>query len=74
MITFKDFLRWYNIKDVVPTLGAKKKLIEFTMVRELTYCNWGARFQTLQTSAYTDIQITNSTRSLKEKTIYLRKL
>ena len=29
MITFKDFLRWYNNKDVVPTLEAMQKMIEF---------------------------------------------
>ena len=28
-ITFKDILRWYNNKDVVPTLEAKQKMIEF---------------------------------------------
>ena len=27
MCTFKDFLRWYNNKDVVPTLGAMQKLL-----------------------------------------------
>ena len=34
MITFKDFLRWYNNKDVVPTLGAMQKMIEL-------YHDWG---------------------------------
>ena len=29
MRTFKDFLRWYNIKDVVPTLEAKQKIVDF---------------------------------------------
>ena len=29
MITFRDFLRWYNNKDVVPTLDAMQKMIEF---------------------------------------------
>ena len=29
MTTFCDFLRWYNNKDVVPTLDAMQKLIEF---------------------------------------------
>ena len=27
MISFKDFLRWYNNKDVVPTLKAMQKMI-----------------------------------------------
>ena len=26
---FSDFLKWYNNKDVVPTLGAMQKMIEF---------------------------------------------
>ena len=26
---FSDLLKWYNIKDVVPTLKAKQKLLEF---------------------------------------------
>ena len=26
---FKDFLQWYNNKDVVPTLEAMQKLIQF---------------------------------------------
>ena len=29
MHSFKDFLRWYNNKDVVPTLEAMKKMIHF---------------------------------------------
>ena len=29
MITFKDFLQWYNNKDVFPTLEAMQKMIEF---------------------------------------------
>ena len=29
MRLFKDFLRWYNNKDVVPTLGAMQKMIAF---------------------------------------------
>ena len=29
MKTYRDFLRWYNNKDVVPTLTAMSKMIEF---------------------------------------------
>ena len=29
MSTFKDFLRWYNNKDVVPTLEAMQKMLDF---------------------------------------------
>ena len=29
MSTFRDFVKWYNNKDVVPTLEAMQKMIEF---------------------------------------------
>ena len=29
MTTFQDFVRWYNIKDVVPTMEAMQKMMEF---------------------------------------------
>ena len=29
MQSFKDFLRWYNNKDVVPTLEAMQKMVDF---------------------------------------------
>ena len=29
MQSFKDFLRWYNNRDVVPTLEAMQKMVEF---------------------------------------------
>ena len=29
MCTFKDFLRWYNNKDVVTTLEAMQKMLAF---------------------------------------------
>ena len=35
MITFKDFIQWYNNKDVVPALEALQKMIEFYHDREL---------------------------------------
>ena len=36
MCTFKDFLRWYNNKDVVPTLEAMQKCLLFITRKELT--------------------------------------
>ena len=36
MCTFKDFLRWYNNKDVVPTLEAMQKCLPFITRKELT--------------------------------------
>ena len=29
MSTFRDFFKWYNNKDVVPTLKAMQKMVEF---------------------------------------------
>ena len=39
MITFKDFLRWYNNKYVVPTLEAIQKMIEFYRDKEFICWN-----------------------------------
>ena len=36
MCKFKDFLRWYNNKDVVPTLEAMQKSLLFITRKELT--------------------------------------
>ena len=35
MKSFKDFLMWYNNKDVVPTLEAMKKMLEFYHQKEI---------------------------------------
>ena len=35
MKSFKDFLLWYNIKDVVPTLEPMQKMIEFYQQKEI---------------------------------------
>ena len=35
MTVFKDFLQWYNNKDVVPKLDAMQKLFSFIITREL---------------------------------------
>ena len=35
MKSFKDFLMWYNNKDVVPTLEAMRKMIEFCHQKEI---------------------------------------
>ena len=35
MQNFSDFFKWYNNKDVVPTLEAMQKMINFTTTREL---------------------------------------
>ena len=53
MISFKDFLQWYNNKDVVPTLEAMQKVIEIYHDKGIDMLKMG--------SAYTNPQITNST-------------
>ena len=35
MTTFQDFVRWYNNKDVVPTLEAMQKMMEFYHNKEI---------------------------------------
>ena len=36
LCTFKEFLRWYNNKDIVPTLEAMQKSLLFITRKELT--------------------------------------
>ena len=35
MCTFKDFLRWYNNKDVIPTLEAMQKMVDNLYRKEI---------------------------------------
>ena len=39
--TFKDFLRWYNNKDVIPTLAALQKMIAFYQHKEIDMLKLG---------------------------------
>ena len=39
MLSFKDFIRWYNNKVVVPTLEAMKKMIEFYHSKRIDLLN-----------------------------------
>ena len=41
MKSFKDFLMWYNNKDVVPTLEAMQKMIEFYHQKEIDMLKLG---------------------------------
>ena len=38
MTTFQDFVRWYNNKDVVPTLEAMRKMMEFYHNKGILIC------------------------------------
>ena len=41
MITFKDFLQWYNNKDVVRTLEAIQKMVQFYHQKEIDMLKLG---------------------------------
>ena len=41
MQSFEDFVRWYNNKDVVPTLEAMKKMIEFRQSKRINMLKLG---------------------------------
>ena len=47
MKSFKDFLMWYNNKDVVPTLEAMQKTIDFYHQKEIDMLNWGCTLPNL---------------------------
>ena len=47
MNSFKDFLRWYNNKDVVPTLEAMQKMIAFQHDRDIDMLNLGCTLPNL---------------------------
>ena len=45
--TFKDFLRWYNNKDVVPTLEAMQKMLAFYHKKGIDMLKLGCAFPNL---------------------------
>ena len=47
MCTFKDFLRWYNNNDVVPTLEAMQKLLVFNHKKGIDMLNLGCTLPNL---------------------------
>ena len=49
MKSFKDFLMWYNNKDVVPTLEAMRKMIEFYHQKEIDMLKLGCTLPNLAT-------------------------
>ena len=49
MQSFKDFLRWYNNKDVVPTLEAMKKRIHFYHEKGIDMLKLGCTLPNLAT-------------------------
>ena len=49
MTTFRDFLRWYNNKDVVPTLEAMQKMVEFYHDKGIDLLKLGCKLPNLAT-------------------------
>ena len=47
MCTFKDFLRWYNNKDVVPTLEAMQKMLAFYHKKGIDMLKFGCTLPNL---------------------------
>ena len=47
MKSFKDFVLWYNTKDVVPTLEAMQKMIEFYHQKEIDMLKLGCTLPNL---------------------------
>ena len=47
MSSFKDFLRWYNNKDVMPTLEAMQKLIAFNHDKDIDILKLGCTLPNL---------------------------
>ena len=50
MLTFKDFLRWYNNKDVAPTLEGMQKMLVFYHKKEIDMLKLGCSFPNLAKS------------------------
>ena len=47
MTTFSDFLQWYNNKDVVPTLEAMQKMVQFYDQKEIDMLDLGCTLSNL---------------------------
>ena len=74
MSSIEDFLRWYNTKDVVPTLEAmQKKRFPFTTTKISICSSLVVLYQTWLTFAYTNLPIQNSIPSQMEIKIYCKK-
>ena len=65
MTTFKDFLRWYNNKDAIPTLEAVQKMIDFYHNIGIDMLKLGCTLPKLANFAYISLLVPNSTPLLK---------
>ena len=72
--TFKDFLQWYNNKDVVPTLEAMQKIVQFYHQKKIDLLNFGCTFPNLANICLHKTLMKNSTHFAKKVRICARKL
>ena len=74
MQSFKDFLRWYNNKDIVPTLEAVKKMLEFYHSKRIDMLKLGCSLPKIsQTFVFIARQMSSFTHSQKETKTCLKK-
>ena len=72
---FQRLFRWYNKKDVVPTLEAmQKKRLVFTTTKISICWSLVVHYQTWLTFAYTNIPMQNSVPSQREIKTYWKKI
>ena len=68
MSSFKDFLRWYNKKDIVPTLAAMQKMIAFYHDKDIDKLKLGCTLPNLPNNCLhksTDAKINPFKREIK---------
>ena len=63
--TFKDFLQWYNNKDVVPTLEAMQKIVQFYHQKKVDMLKLGFTFPNLANICLHKTLMKNSTHFAK---------
>ena len=59
MSSFEVFLRWYNKKDVVPTLDAKQNWLVFTATNISIFWSWVVHYQNSPKFVYKNLQMSN---------------
>ena len=73
MSSFKVFFRWYNNKDVVPTLEAMQKMIAFYHNKDIDMLKLGCTLPNMATFAYTKLLMQYSIHSRKEIKTFWKK-
>ena len=65
MCTFKDFLRWYSNKHVVPTIESMQKMLCFYHKKGIDMLKQGCTFPNLASIFSTNLPVSNSIHFLK---------